>query len=74
MIFASWGACKHHHSDLFQRAMILLMALTGNQGKSGGGMRVAAWWGLDGLDKMGAGIELTATRHAPHASRRPCAA
>jgi len=55
MIFASWGACKHHHSDLFQRAMILLMALTGNQGKPGGGMRVAAWWGLDGLDKMGSG-------------------
>jgi len=53
MIFASWGACKHHHSDLFQRAMILLMALTGNQGKSGGGLRVAAWWGLDGLDRMG---------------------
>ncbi len=52
MIFASWGACKHHHSDLAQRAMILLMALTGNQGKAGGGMRVAAWWGLDGLDRM----------------------
>jgi anaerobic selenocysteine-containing dehydrogenase len=34
--------------------MILLMALTGNQGKPGGGVRVAAWWGLDGLDKMGA--------------------
>ncbi len=53
MIFASWGACKHHHSDLFQRAMILLMALTGNQGKPGGGMRIAAWWGLDGLDRLG---------------------
>jgi len=53
MIFASWGACKHHHSDLFQRVMILLMALTGNQGKSGGGLRIAAWWGLDGLAKMG---------------------
>ncbi len=57
MIFASWGACKHHHSDLFQRAMILLMALTGNQGKSGGGMRVAAWWGIEGIDKLsGAGL------------------
>jgi DMSO reductase family type II enzyme molybdopterin subunit len=55
MIFASWGACKHYHSDLFQRVMILLMALTGNQGKPGGGMRVAAWWGLDGLDRMGSG-------------------
>ncbi|CAG0961108.1 selenate/chlorate reductase subunit alpha [Myxococcaceae bacterium] len=52
MINACWGACKHHHSDLFQRAMILLMALTGNQGKPGGGLRVAAWWGLDGLDAM----------------------
>jgi DMSO reductase family type II enzyme molybdopterin subunit len=58
MIFASWGACKHHHSDIFQRTMILLMALTGNQGKPGGGMRVAAWWGLDGLDKM-AGSKLS---------------
>lgn len=52
MIFASWGACKHYHSDLFQRAMILLMALTGNVGRPGGGLRVAAWWGLDGLDRM----------------------
>jgi len=52
MIFASWGACKHHHSDLFQRVMILLMTLTGNQGKHGGGVRVAAWWGLDGLEQM----------------------
>jgi len=34
------GACKHYHSDLMQRAEILLMALTGNQGKSGGGLRV----------------------------------
>ncbi len=52
MINACWGSCKHHHSDLFQRAMILLMALTGNQGKPGGGLRVAAWWGLDGLNAM----------------------
>jgi DMSO reductase family type II enzyme molybdopterin subunit len=52
MIFASWGACKHYHSDLFQRAMLLLMNLTGNQGKPGGGMRIASWWGMDGLDAM----------------------
>ena len=48
MIFSSWGACKHYHSDLVQRSEILLMALTGNQGKSGGGLRVAAWWEVDG--------------------------
>jgi DMSO reductase family type II enzyme molybdopterin subunit len=53
MIFASWGACKHHHSDLFQRTMILLLALTGNQGKPGSGLRVAAWWAMDGLENMG---------------------
>jgi len=52
MIFASWGACKHYHSDLFQRSMALLMALTGNQGKQGAGLRVAAWWGMEGLDNM----------------------
>jgi DMSO reductase family type II enzyme molybdopterin subunit len=54
MIFASWGSCKHHHSDLFQRTMILLMALTGNQGRHGGGVRVAAWWAVEGFGKMAA--------------------
>ena len=39
MIYASWGACKNYHSDLFQRAMALLMAITGNQGRKGGGLR-----------------------------------
>ena len=48
MIFSSWGAGKHYHSDLMQRSEILLMALTGNQGKSGGGLRVASWWEMDG--------------------------
>ena len=32
MIYASWGACKHYHSDLFQRGMAYLCALTGNSG------------------------------------------
>jgi anaerobic selenocysteine-containing dehydrogenase len=49
MIVAGWGACKHYHSDLMQRAAILLMALTGNQGKSGGGFRIASWWPVQGL-------------------------
>jgi DMSO reductase family type II enzyme molybdopterin subunit len=52
MIYSSWGACKHYHSDLPQRAEILLMALTGNQGKSGGGLRVAAWWPVEGFHKL----------------------
>ncbi|MFQ5699186.1 MAG: molybdopterin-dependent oxidoreductase [Myxococcota bacterium] len=48
MILASWGACKQDHSDLMQRAAILRMALTGNQGRSGGGFRTASWWPVDG--------------------------
>jgi len=52
MIYSSWGACKHYHSDLMQRAEILLMALTGNQGKSGGGVRIASWWPVEGFDRL----------------------
>jgi DMSO reductase family type II enzyme molybdopterin subunit len=52
MIYSSWGACKHYHSDLFQRGKILLMALTGNQGRSGGGLRVASWWPIEGFDDL----------------------
>ncbi|MDP3939243.1 MAG: molybdopterin-dependent oxidoreductase [Deltaproteobacteria bacterium] len=57
MIIASWGACKHYHSDLAMRAMILLMALTGNQGKPGGGLRTAAWWSLAGFEEFAAAKE-----------------
>jgi nitrate reductase alpha subunit len=52
MIYSSWGACKHYHSDLAQRAKILLMALTANQGKSGGGLRVSSWWPVEGFDEL----------------------
>ncbi len=49
LIYASTGACKHYHSDLMHRSFALLMALTGNQGKPGGGLRLGAWWGLTGF-------------------------
>ncbi len=52
MIYASWGACRLYHCDLFQRAMALLMDLTGNQGKQGGGVKVMGWWWLEGLATM----------------------
>ncbi len=52
MVLASFGACKHYHSDLMQRALILLLALTGNQGKRGGGLRVAAWWSMAGFEDL----------------------
>jgi DMSO reductase family type II enzyme molybdopterin subunit len=45
MIHSSWGACKHYHSDLFQRGMAYLCALTGNAGgKPGTGIKVGALW------------------------------
>ncbi len=45
MIYASWGACKHYHSDLYQRGMAYLCALTGNSGgKPGSGIKVSTWW------------------------------
>lgn len=59
MIFASWGSCKHYHSDLMQRAMILLVALTGNQGKPGGGLRIGAWWSLEGFERMANAYDLS---------------
>ncbi|KAA0235373.1 MAG: Dimethylsulfide dehydrogenase subunit alpha [Acidimicrobiales bacterium] len=50
MIFSSWGACKHYHSDLFQRGMAYLMALTGNTGgKPGSGIKVSTWWPMPGF-------------------------
>jgi DMSO reductase family type II enzyme molybdopterin subunit len=53
LILCSVGACKHYHSDLFQRANILLVALTGNQGKRGGGMRISAWWTVTEMERWG---------------------
>jgi DMSO reductase family type II enzyme molybdopterin subunit len=52
MIFLGLGGCKLYHSDLVQRAQILLMALTGNQGRSGGGLRIASWWPLEGFGQL----------------------
>jgi len=59
MIFSSWGACKHYHSDLFQRGMVYLMALTGNSGgKPGSGIKVSTWWPFPGFALIGMGEEL----------------
>jgi len=48
LIYASWGSNKAYHSDLMQRAMILLSALRGQQGKPGSGVRFAAWLPFEG--------------------------
>jgi DMSO reductase family type II enzyme molybdopterin subunit len=53
LILAGLGGCKHYHSDLIQRAQILLASLTGNLGKAGGGWQSAGFINLEGLGLLG---------------------
>ncbi len=55
LIYASWGSCKAYHADLLQRALILLSALRGQQGRTGSGVRFAAWLPFEGADDLLAG-------------------
>ena len=47
-IFIGWNSGKYYHGDLMERAMALLLGLTGNWGKRGTGTRSWAIMGLDG--------------------------
>ncbi len=37
-LYNGLGSCKHHHGDLMERAMDLVLALTGNWGRAGTGL------------------------------------
>ena len=52
LIYATWGSCKSYHADLLQRALILLSALRGQHGKTGSGVRFAAWLPFEGADEL----------------------
>lgn len=41
MIYTGYSACKWLHGDQLQRAMLLLLAVTGNTGPEGGGLHFA---------------------------------
>ncbi len=60
-IFIGWNSGKYYHGDLMERAMALLLGLTGNWGKRGTGTRSWAIFGMDGFTFMqrkgGAGQE-----------------
>ncbi len=60
-IFIGWNSGKYYHGDLMERAMALLLGLTGNWGKKGTGTRSWAIMGYDGdaflSDKEGPGQE-----------------
>ncbi len=47
-IFIGWNSGKYYHGDLMERAMALLLGLTGNWGKKGTGTRSWAVMGMDG--------------------------
>ena len=47
-IFIGWNSGKYYHGDLMERAMALLLGLTGNWGKKGTGTRSWAIMGMDG--------------------------
>jgi len=57
LIYASWGSNKQYHADLLQRSLILLAALRGHHGRTGGGVRFAAWLPLEGGNGMVPGNE-----------------
>jgi DMSO reductase family type II enzyme molybdopterin subunit len=51
-IFIGWNSGKYYHGDLMERAMALLLGLTGNWGKKGTGTRSWAIVGFDGVAFM----------------------
>jgi DMSO reductase family type II enzyme molybdopterin subunit len=74
MVYMSWGACKHYHSDLFQRSVCYLLALTGNTGgKPGAGMKVSTWWPVPAtvLTRGGAAEATVALQAAPPTDEIP---
>ena len=46
MIFSGYRICKWLHGDLIQRAFMLLLSVTGNQGKEGAGLHIMNAWDL----------------------------
>ena len=57
-IFSGWNSGKYYHGDLMERAMALLLALTGNWGKQGTGTRS---WAISALD----GVSLVSSKGRP---------
>jgi DMSO reductase family type II enzyme molybdopterin subunit len=60
LILSGLGGCKNYHSDLIQRAQLLLASLTGNLGRAGGGWHTAGWIDLDGIGLVGMADNLNA--------------
>jgi nitrate reductase alpha subunit len=48
LIYPSWGSNRSYHSDLLHRSLILISALRGQHGRTGAGVRFAAWLPFEG--------------------------
>ena len=73
-LLQGFGVCKYYHGDLMERAMALVLALTGNFGRKGTGMRGwnSAQLVSSGLLKTRPGLEgfLQFARNARKAEKR----
>ncbi len=62
-IMLGWNSCKYYHGDLIERAMCLLLGVTGNWGKHGTGIRSWTAGMMDGqgmiMMKQSPGVEAT---------------
>ena len=50
LILSSWGSNRYFHSDLMNRAKILLASLRGSIGREGGGFFVTGWFSMEGFE------------------------
>jgi DMSO reductase family type II enzyme molybdopterin subunit len=55
LFYPSWGSNKCYHADLLHRGLILISALRGQQGRTGGGVRFAAWLPFSGGSDLASG-------------------
>jgi DMSO reductase family type II enzyme molybdopterin subunit len=57
LFYPSWGSNKSYHADLLHRSLILLSVLRGQHGRTGGGVRFAAWLVLEGAGELVPGVQ-----------------
>jgi DMSO reductase family type II enzyme molybdopterin subunit len=52
LFYPSWGSNRQYHADLLHRALILISALRGHHGRTGAGVRFAAWLPFTGSNEF----------------------
>ncbi len=57
LFYPSWGSNRQYHADLLHRALILISALRGHHGRTGAGVRFAAWLPFSGGNEFTPGAQ-----------------